>query len=371
MVEAYLEADAPILKDLPLVHSLELNGAIRRTHYERSSAGRPETKTDVTTWKAGAVYEPIPEIRFRATRSRDIRAPNISELFGPVTSGRTTIIDPANAGAQIQINSLSGSNPALTPEIANTWTAGAVLSPNLSFARSLRFSVDYYTINVRGAISTLGAQVVVNRCNQGATEFCPFVTRDASNQLTLVQDVLQNVNRQVDRGIDFEASYNTRLGALGKLDLRLLATRYLEFATIDSIGKTDRVGQTGYRPGTTSGVPDWIVDGFVNWDYQRLSLGLHAHYIPKGIFDVTLLGPEDAGYSPTLANSVNTNRVNGRLYLDLNGSLRLTSAVELFGVVNNLLDKDPPLDASAQGGTNQVYFDPVGRYFKAGVRVKF
>jgi outer membrane receptor protein involved in Fe transport len=62
--------------------------------------------------------------------------------------------------------------------------------------------------------------------------------------------------------------------------------------------------------------------------------------------------------------------VASRLYFDLNASYRINDRLELFGVVNNLFDRDPPLAASAQGGTNQVYFDPIGRYFKVGARLR-
>ncbi|KAK0359590.1 hypothetical protein LTR94_030723, partial [Friedmanniomyces endolithicus] len=129
-------------------------------------------------------------------------------------------------------------------------------------------------------------------------------------------------------------------------------------------------GQTGYRPGTTTGVPDWIVDGTVLWDLGSVALNLHGKYIPKGVFDTTLLGPQDDGYSAGLPNSVNNNRVAGRFYLDLGATVKVNDQFELFGVVNNLLDKDPPLAASAQGATNQVYFDPIGRYFKVGARIR-
>jgi outer membrane receptor protein involved in Fe transport len=370
VAEGYVEAVAPLLKDVPFADSLELNGAARRTHYKRSSPAAASSTANVTTWKFGAVWQPVPDIRFRATKSRDIRAPNISELFGPVTSGRTTIIDPANGGQQIQINSLSGSNPALNPEKADTWTAGIVLSPHWDFVRSLRFSADYFDIKVKGAIATLGAQTVVQRCAAGATEFCPFVSRDSTNQLTLVQDVLQNVNQQVSRGIDFEGDYTTRIGSLGKLDFRLLATHYLEFSTRDTVGVTDRVGQTGYRAGTTTGVPNWTADALIGWTIDRLTLTGHARFISRGKLDALLVGPEDPGYAVTLTNSVSSDRVASRTYFDLSGNFRLTPTIELFGAINNLFDKDPPLAPSAQGGTNQVYFDPIGRYFKAGVRVR-
>ena len=367
VIEGYLEAVAPILRDMPLADTLELNGAIRQTHYSRSAPGVDTTSVDATTWKLGAVYAPVPEIRFRATRSRDIRAPNLTELFGPVTAGRVTIVDPVNGGAQIQVNSLTGANRALNAEKADTWTAGVVLAPDWDFARSLRLSVDYYDIKIKGAISTLGAQVVVDRCAQGATALCSYVSRDGAGTLLQVQDVLQNVSEIINRGIDFELSYQTDIGNAGSLDFRVLATKYLKLA----IGGVDRTGQTGYRPGTTTGVPDYIIDGTVTWRKDAFTLSAHGKYIPKGIFDTTLVGPEDDGYAATLPSSVNTNRVDGRFYLDLSASLRVNEQFELFGVVNNVLDKDPPMAASAQGATNQVYFDPIGRYFKVGARVRF
>ena len=134
--------------------------------------------------------------------------------------------------------------------------------------------------------------------------------------------------------------------------------------------KIDRAGQTGYRAGTTIGVPDYILDGLITWKIDRWTIGAHGHFIPKGIYDETLIGPGQPGYSPTLPNSVNDNTVASSFLLDLSLALHVNDNVEVYGVVNNVFDRDPPLDASAQGGTNQVYFDAVGRYFKVGVRVK-
>ncbi|MET0291359.1 MAG: TonB-dependent receptor, partial [Steroidobacteraceae bacterium] len=367
--EGYVETVAPLLKDVAFANLLELNGAVRRTSYDRSSPTGSSSSVDVTTWKLGTVWEPVDAFRLRATKSRDIRAPNIQELFGPVQAGRTTIIDPVNAGAQIQIDSFTGANPALNPEKADTWTAGVVFSPQSGWSQGFKFSADYFDITVEGAIATLGAQTVVQRCAAGATEFCPFVTRGAGNVLVQVRDLLQNVNQQKTRGIDFESSYQLASG-LGIWDFRVLATHYLELSTRDTVGVTDRAGQTGYRAGTSTGVPDWTLDGSVGWRLDRLSLNAHARYISSGKLDALLVGPEDPGYSITLASSVSSNRVAARTYFDLGGAFAIREGLEAFGVINNVFDKDPPLAPSAQGGTNQVYFDPVGRYFKAGVRLK-
>jgi len=371
VTEGYAEAVAPLVKDLPGANLLELNGAARRTAYDRSSTGLESSSVDVTTWKAGLVYKPIEELMLRLTRSRDIRAPNLTELFGPVALSRTTIIDPSKAGAQIQINDISGANATLKPEEADTKTVGLVFTPTWSFARSLRVSVDYFDINIDEAIATLGAQNIVNKCSAGETEFCAFVVRDSGGNLVQVTDVNQNVNQQTDRGIDFEGSYTSDLGHYGSVNYRMLATRYLEFSTTSSAGKIDRVGQTGYRAGTTIGVPDYILDGIVTWNFNKWTVGAHGHYIPPGILDVTLIGPGQPGYSPTLSNSINDNTVGSSFLLDLSLALHINDHVEVFGVVDNVFNRDPPLTATAQGGTNQVYFDAVGRYFKAGVRMKW
>lgn len=370
VTEGYAEVVAPLLADMPFAELLELNGAIRQTFYDRSSPTTGSSDVDVTTWKVGGIYSPVEMVRLRATRSRDIRAPNLAELFGPVNAGRTTVIDPANDAQQIQIVAFQGANPDLEPEVADTWTVGVVVTPDISFGSRMSLSVDYFDIDVDGAIGSLGAQTIVNRCDDGASEFCELITRDAGNQLVDIRDVILNINQQSTRGIDFEFNYDTNPGRFGSFGFRAIATHYLELSTSDSAGTVDRAGQTGYRPGTTTGVPDWIVDANLTWKMDALSVGLHGNYISKGIFDVLLIGPEDPGFDITLPASVDSNRVGDSFTLDLSLAYQLTDQVEVFGVIDNVLDEEPPLAASAQGSTNQVYFDPVGRFFKVGARIR-
>ncbi len=371
VAEVYAEAAAPLLADMPGVSLLELNGAIRHTWYDRSSPASGSSSVDVTTWKLGGVYAPVDWLRMRVTRSRDIRAPNLTELFGPVSAGRVGVNDPLFPNsAPPQIISFTGANANLAPEKADTWTIGGVLSPNTDFARRLSFSVDYFDISIEDAIATLGAQTIVNRCASGASEYCALVRRDSSDALIDVQNVLLNVNSQKARGLDFEFNAAFDTGSDSVLDLRVLATRYLELSTTDSAGTTDRAGQTGYRPGTATGVPDWTVNGNVSLEVGRLTAGVHASYISAGIYDALLIGPEDAGYDAALSNSVNTNRVDSAFLLDLSLAYQMTDEVEVYGVIDNVFNSDPPRAASAQGGTNQVFFDPIGRYFKVGARIR-
>ena len=359
--EGYLETVIPLLRD-SAVGNLEFNGAVRRTHYSTSGS--------VTTWKAGGVYDPVEQVRIRGTVSRDIRAPNVNELFGSVTRSFSSFTNPADA-TQSLIGIVSGANDALRPEIAKTYTMGLVLKPDFVLP-NWNLSFDYYDIKVDGAIGQVGAQTIANRCFAGATEFCSLITRDGAGQVTSINDRLQNVNSLRTRGLDIETTYRTNIGANSSLDLRLLATKVFELRTVDSAGSTDRAGQTGFRASTTPGVPDWIVDGIASFRTGPFTLTGHGRYIPKGKFNADFIGPEDPGYNVTLTNSINTNRVAGRFYADTTLTYAVDAGarkMEFFLSVKNLFDKDPPIAPSAVGITNQVLFDQIGRSYRIGVRI--
>ncbi len=139
----------PLARDLPFAKELNLTLAGRHTDYSTSG--------DVNTWKAGLSYRPIDDLRFRVTRSRDIRAPNLNELFSPASPSaapgilidpRTSLFPQAPIGGTLSY--LSAGNPTLKPEIADTLTYGGVYQP--SFIPRLSLSLDYTHIKVDQAI---------------------------------------------------------------------------------------------------------------------------------------------------------------------------------------------------------------------------
>ena len=370
--EGYFEGEAPLVKDLFLARSIDLNGAIRETHYDRNGEGE-SSGVNATTWKLGLVWETGDFVRLRGTRSRDIRAPNISELFGPNTTGFGILSDPARGGLQTNPIVLSGSNPKLVNEIADTWTGGIVFSPG-GPSGPLQLSIDYYDISVANAIGTLGAQTIATRCYQGATEFCGLITRDANGVITQIVDVQQNVNRLITRGVDAEIDVRHQFQRAGNIDYRVLLTYYSDLITQDSAGPVNRAGQTGLRAGTIPGVPRYILDTLLNWGYGPTSLSLHSRFIPSGIYNVAFIGPDQPGYSIANPASSNTNHVKSALYLDLIAHYQLLqsakSTVEVYGGIDNLLDTDPPRVPGANGTGNNVYFSPIGRNFTIGLRYR-
>ncbi len=374
--EAFIEAGLPLAKDMAFARTLELNGAARYTDYS--------TTGGETTWKVGAVWEPVDWLRFRGTRSRDIRAPNIFELFGPSQTSFQTVIDPLNGGAQSLPQVLLVGNPNLQAEKADTYTGGVVFQPGPVGGGRLRLSADWFDISLDGAISTLGGQVLVNRCAAGALPDCGnLVIREggtATGAIVQIRNANLNLNRLITRGVDIEASYSLPLSQIatamrGNVSLRVLGTYIKDLITVDSSGvSVDRAGQNGSGVSQPSGVPRWALNSYITYDAKPFSAQVQLRYISKGRYDRTRIGPDEAGYNIAATNSINDNSVGDILYVNVNGQVTImdngTNRVELYGAVNNLLGQDPPNDIpSSFGPTNNVLYDVLGRTYRIGVRV--
>lgn len=372
VVEGYAEAVVPLADGLPLADTLELNGAVRQTHYRRSNAANAATTVDATTWKIGGVWAPVEPIRFRVTRSRDIRAPNMVELFSGLGAGLTFIQDSVTSQAY-NVRTLTGGNPSLAPEKADTLTAGVVLTPPREWLGNLRFSVDYYDIDLQGAIAQLGGQLIVDRCIGGSADYCALVTRDGgSGLLTQIENRNLNLDAVKAKGFDFDLDYTVDLASAGSLNFRALATHVIDLTTIDSTGTvTDRAGQNGAPASQLSGMPDWTVDLTLTYENGPATFMIQTHSLTGGAYNVQLIGPEDPGYSVALPNSISDNYVEGRTYVNLAGSYDLTSHVQVFGSITNLFDSAPPVAPSSVGSYNPVLYDAIGRRYNIGVRANF
>jgi outer membrane receptor protein involved in Fe transport len=375
VTEGYFETVVPLAKDMTLAKNLEFNGAVRRTHYN--------TTGDVTTWKVGGSYEPVDWLRFRLTRSRDIRAPNYAELYGPITSGSTTV------NGQLATQQ-SGGNPNLQNEIGDTLTAGFAFRPSGGALEGFRVSVDAYRIKLKGAIAQFGGQNIADRCraallgNAANSAYCQLITYTTAPTATslgvvnTVRNLFLNLNQLETSGVDIEADYVlplSKFGTSGSLTFRALATYLRTLKTTDATGNTiDRAGQLGAPPSGATGLPRWQLNGLVTYDRGPLSMTVETRYISGGLYDVTFIGPDQAGYSPTLANSINNNNVKSTVLVNLNAQYDLPdwagSKVQVFGGINNLFDKDPVVNPSNQGSGNMAFSDPFGRAFKLGFRLR-
>src|SRR6185503_14927575 len=65
-----------------------------------------------------------------------------------------------------QVPGISGGNPNLTEETANSWSVGAVWSPSFGneLIDALSLSVDYYRIELEDAIGSVSATLMLQQC---------------------------------------------------------------------------------------------------------------------------------------------------------------------------------------------------------------
>ncbi len=359
---------------IPVIEGLDLNGAIRVTDYSTSGT--------VTTWKTGATWQPVEDIKLRGTISRDIRAPNLGELFAPGT-GRTNTVNVPLANGTVradQFNESTVGNPALRPEVAKTYGAGIVLTPH--WVPGLALSVDYFSIRLDGAISSLTAQTLIDQCySQSITAACTFISTTGGRGVTTPGLVVTSIEIKPTnfvaikaKGLDIEASYRAEVGP-GKLSLRALASHAISLYTNNGVdAPTEAAGQN------SGSLPKWTYRLSAGYDFNGFAVQLIGRGVSSGTYDNSYVVCDTACPVSTVANrTVNTNSIAGAFYLDFNASydFEVASAkATAFVSIRNLLNTDPVLVGNGPTGNNtpaypqttRTLYDVLGRVFRMGVR---
>ena len=404
--EGFVELEMPLFKDVAFARQAAINGAVRKAHYKNEGGFGTDGSTgtqDITTWKVAPVWEVTDWLRFRGSRSHDIRAASFRELyysqsipaggiFGSVMNSK--IVPDPNIGltaTDAAVLVLSG-NTKLAPEAANTTTAGFVLSPG-GWAENMHFSADWYKIKLDGGQALEQAQNVVNACYDGSNPAkCSQITfgppipgQGTQSNISQVRAVYINQAPYETQGVDINWDYLMPLdkvfsGANGSLQFRLESTYSLKTLVVTNGTEKDVAGQTGGDQGFLSdfaSTPNFVGNLSMSYLNDPLTVTLQTRWVSKGRLDKQnpKLGPGDAGYNPALSYSVSDSTVPSYYVLNLNASYNLKwfslENLNVWANVANLLDKDPPYAAGMVGGTNGVYFDALGRVYRVGVRMAF
>lgn len=350
--EAYVETVVPLASNLAWSDALEFNGAVRHADYSTSAGSQ-------TTWKVG-LTNMIGSFLLRATRSQDIRAPNIYELKVGPTRVSTFVSYPP---LQPQVFTISSGNPNLQPEVADTTTVGFSWQPD--FIAGLQTSVDYYRIKAEDVIGTISGQQIANFCMQGDASYCSLITFNSANVPTAIQTPYLNIASVDISGVDMSVSYRM---PLDRLSDRFAGTLMLGFsgnyalsADVDTGNGVviDRAGELG--PSNAYSMARFRGTASVGYQLGGMFTEARVRYVSDGRYDNTW----------TTGVHVNDNHIPGAAYVDLSASYRLSDRLEIFGVVANLFDRDPPPAPGAVGyPTNPVYFDMIGTTYRIGVRYR-
>ena len=381
VTEGAAETVVPLAKDEEWARALDVNAAVRVTDYKLSGI--------VVTWKGGAVYTPIDDIKFRGTVSRDIRAPNFNELFAVSNSGFRSAFDPFT-NTTPQFFGENKGNLNLQPEKATTTEFGVVLSPQ--FASGLTLSVDYWHIKLKEAIGSAGDNQVLLYCFQGRQDFCSAVFRDppaAGQTVGVINKLTQqpfNLASQLKAGIDVEGSYSMDVDSLvsgwgGNLTLRSQWTFYTKSQTDEGLG-AGPYSTLGNEGQLFTGPPRWRQATTIGYALDKLRSSLTFRAQSKGQIDNRYITcTTGCPTSGSVAKTINSNYIPGTFYIDASVSYLWNvgdAEVETFFNVRNLMNKDPGV--VPQGPTDFTYtyplskgsvgFDMLGRVLRAGVRFK-
>lgn len=366
VIEAFMESVVPLVSDAPWAHALDLNGAVRWTDY--SSSG------EVITWKLGATYSPVSNLTFRGTRSRDIRAPNLNDLFLAGQVNTQQVSDPFRGNATALILRPMIGNLSLEPEEADTLGLGVVYQP--AFAPGLSMSADYYRIDVDKAIATIQQQAVIDRCFAGNATLCSAIVRDQNGIVTQITVQPVNLLSETAEGIDIEASYRRPVWS-GNLTLRALATHVIERRIDDGITVTELAGDN------SGSAADWRWLAMASYDTGTYAMSLIGHGVSSGRMENAYIECTSSCPVPSVVNrTIDNNHIAGAVYADLSFTYRLLDRrslrnLELFFKIDNIADRDPPPVGSIAGvsfvdpGVNPLLYDTVGRTYRAGVRLQW
>jgi outer membrane receptor protein involved in Fe transport len=389
--DLYTEVQLPLVQDAFMAKQLGMELAYRHSDYD------PIT-TD--TYKIGADWAPVEDVRFRASYQRAIRAANVVELFtaqgfnlfdmprDPCGTGGTAtrasciasgvpaaVFDDPTQRARLnspagQYNFQQGGDPTLVPETSDTYTYGVVFQP--SFLQGFTMSIDYFDIKIVDTISVIGADVSLNACLFAAdAPSCARVKRDPTNGSLWrgdghVIDLNTNIGSLSTKGWDLSLDYRLGLGGLGKLDLNLMGTRLDELVTDVGVGGTKPIDCAGKFSGTTCGAPNpvWRHHFRIGWTTPwDVDLGLTWRYYGS----VTNIVP---------ATQANIDyELGSRNYYDLSGTWAMTEKASLIAGINNVLDTDPPLSSAVgttgNGNTYPQTYDALGRWIFIRAQIKF
>ena len=412
--EVFTEIGVPLLDHKPMAESLGLEIGYRYSDYSLGF------KTN--TYKIGGEWAPLSDFRVRASYSRAVRAPNISELFTPaavaldgstdpcagpvgknglVASGATpaqcalTGVSAAqygNIGANIapQYNGLLGGNPNLQPEKSDTYTAGIVITPH--FIDNFSMSFDYYNIKLQDSIGAIGGDTIIDNCiATGSPIFCNGIHRDPGGSLFktvagFITDTTVNFGSLTTRGVDAKVNYRMPIDNFGSVLFNLEGTRLI------NLGKQPLTGGPAYDCagyfGTTCGAPNskWRHVFNTTWATPWSGFDLTARWRFLSGADSEQISP-----NPQLAGNALplTQHIKPYSYLDLSADVSLYKMFKLQLGVNNVLDKDPPIinsgnatfpsdcptitpnGSSCNGNTFPGTYDALGRFFFARITAQF
>jgi len=394
--ELFIEGFLPLVDGMDFVEALNFEFGYRDSDYD--TVGR------VDTWKAGLNWTINDQLLVRVMQQEATRAPNVSELFSPVTTGLdNATLDPcsiANAAninstlealcvstgmlpAQVgvlqdivsgQINVLSGSNPTSPPdaETAETLTAGFVWTPEIAGLENVTLSLDYYDIDIEDVIGEFSAQQILDQCYvTGLASACANVVRvdgDLTTPASGIQLFTTNLAFEKAEGLELGFSFGVDLSEFGDLQFSGMVNKYLTQES-QSDALTPVIDCNGYFGTSCDPVSELRWTQRTTWNWGDLTASLQWRHTDE----IDVERPEAA------ATFAAFRSIDSYDYLDLYVGYNLwDDRVRLSFGIDNITDEEPPIlgnesgdTSSNSGNTYPSNYDVYGRLYTVGARLSF
>ena len=309
------------------------------------------------SWKLGLDVQVLEGLRFRFTKSRDIREATFSERFDTQSTG-TNLVDPFQNNTTYATTVTSGGNPDLAPEKADTVVAGVVYQPE--WIEGLSLSADWYDVKVSDSIAQLGAQRIVDECFAGNQQLCTQLRKDGG-QIGRIFNVFLNVAQARVRGLDYELAY--------RMEPNFFSSQS-ENLTVRALA-----GYIAERSDTPFGAPQFDIAGWLN--NPDLTGIVTANYgVGPYSFQLQQRHIAGVGLNRTWTEGVHVddNSISSGNYT--NARLGYSGEFDDGGTwgisldITNLLDRGPPIVPGANQGMPADY-DIYGRRFFVSFRATF
>jgi len=400
--EIYSEFVVPLASDRIWAKYLGLEVGARYSDYKHAGG--------MWTYKAGGEWLPLEGLRFRTMYQRSARAPNSGELFEEQRTATRTAIrfdsgedlcsaseDPVGNGfaeicilqglapeqlgifeadVQYPVDWVYGGNPNLVPEVGETWTVGAVISPET--LSSWLFTVDYFELEVTDTIGEIDAnQICLDPLNV-AHLFCENLQRDDSGNIAKITQLTSNRGLLKTTGVDIQLQYVADLPESfvigdqpGELTVNLYWTHMISHKDQEN-PVTEILECAGYF-----GFPCWGQNWMSTFSKDRVTSNIHYASGPLGVHltwrwiegtvNAATLTADESDPKPAIMD------VGNEHYLDLGLVYEFGEHFAARIGVNNLLDNDPPqmADAVFSNNTDEGMYDVFGRSYYLNLSAQF
>jgi iron complex outermembrane receptor protein len=388
--EEYIELFAPLLKDLPGVHALNVDVGVRHSGYSLfGNTTKSEFKLE---------YRPVKDVLIRGTWAQVFRVPTITDLFASPVNTSVTFNDPcqsltsaalaANPNLALackgvapdtnfkepngQITGLNLAGPTLKPETGTVKTAGIVFDP--SFLPGFSIDIDYWKYDLTNVITLLDSNYSINQCvATGSPYFCGLVNRytsgPQSGQVLVFTNPTTNLGSLSTDGVDLSIHYQIRNTPVGQFNFSADITDTMSYLSVAAPGAAPQqvAGTFNKQFGNYAkyrGLASMAWSGF----------GAEALISAQYIHHLNVTDPSVSGVEADFTTPFPPLYIGSVVYWNASIGYNFPTKTKVLFSGQNLFDKQPPIfyqNNVTNANTDVSTYDTLGRRWLVSISQKF